>query len=573
MSVPTSPIGTPVMSGITLPPSSVQGFSPNQWSQAIFDNNNYMYAPIGYNGILQLQTNKTSSQQTYSATTAIVNPAVSSQNYYSVLAFNSNGSYLNNQSIVLTSSTSGLNVLPSGIQAPYYMMYLMYVTFNTYDNSGNMYYFVGNSGTVYTPVNYPGNIYKSIMPTNIPTENTIASFSTYSYTVPSVDPDVIDWPNGGLVWNVLGTSGTGYLYFVGMPGNNVSQLTLGSSSANVVTTTFLPVSSTLTLLNLSSWSLITVNNIAFDNNFLTLYALINNEYIVSYPITVASGGINGITLGNPTLLLSGNGINSIYTFGLQTSAASGGSNYLFYGWLNASNSLTVYKYLTSIGPLANPPMNPPMNPVPAFPGTICFVEDTMVTTDQGDIRIDALQPHFHSINKQTILAVTRTRYLDDSLVFFKKHSFSRNVPDRDTTMSLDHKVYYSGRSLTARTFAEHSVGKFVKYDGATLFNVVLEGDTHCMVVHNMLVESLHPDNLAARLILTKWINPCRESILSEINECVENADRERFNALCKQLHSMILEEEGRLAPGNKPWNKSGTTRILSLCENYTYAPS
>jgi hypothetical protein len=69
--------------------------------------------------------------------------------------------------------------------------------------------------------------------------------------------------------------------------------------------------------------------------------------------------------------------------------------------------------------------------------------------------------------------------------------------------------------------AEHLGGTYVKYNGETLFNVLL-GDADGipvageMTVNNMLVETLDPENIIAKVYLSCEEN--REELITALNE-------------------------------------------------------
>jgi len=153
-----------------------------------------------------------------------------------------------------------------------------------------------------------------------------------------------------------------------------------------------------------------------------------------------------------------------------------------------------YDYSTAIWLIPNW-INDPAIPV----APICFTAGTPVTTDQGIIPIDKINPKIHTINNKKIVAITKTTSPDNYLVCFGKHTLGDNIPCQKTIVSKDHLVYNKGKMIKAFEFInKYDNVKKIKYNGETLYNVLLENhDT--ILVNNMICETLHPSNPIAKL--------------------------------------------------------------------------
>jgi len=66
-----------------------------------------------------------------------------------------------------------------------------------------------------------------------------------------------------------------------------------------------------------------------------------------------------------------------------------------------------------------------------------------------------------------------------------------------------------------------------------------------MKVHNMAVETLHPENLVARLYTTPWIAPYRDLLICELNSCIDNYDPLTHKMVRRQLRQ-FLDSYGRV---------------------------
>ena len=166
---------------------------------------------------------------------------------------------------------------------------------------------------------------------------------------------------------------------------------------------------------------------------------------------------------------------------------------------------------------------------------ICFPAGTPIKTDQGLVAIEKINTDFHTIDKQRIVDVTKTKTSDAFLVKFKKHALAKNYPSEDTVMSQKHKVLYKGKMCEAKSFlgAGFKVEK-VSYNGEVLYNVLL--DKHgVMGVNGMVCETLHPEHVIAKLFSkkSKYSVDQREDILSYLDMCRKKNFSRRYRNIIK----------------------------------------
>ncbi len=134
---------------------------------------------------------------------------------------------------------------------------------------------------------------------------------------------------------------------------------------------------------------------------------------------------------------------------------------------------------------------------PAAPAPICFPAGTPVTTDQGNIPIEKLKSHIHTIRGNSIVAITQTRTLKKHIVSIEKDALVKNVPSQTTHISKNHKVFFEGQMVKARDLVdvcEHV--HFIPYNGEILYNVLLKKDGK-MMINNLICETLSPTNIMA----------------------------------------------------------------------------
>jgi hypothetical protein len=160
----------------------------------------------------------------------------------------------------------------------------------------------------------------------------------------------------------------------------------------------------------------------------------------------------------------------------------------------------------------------PNNSVPI--SNICFLAKTPITTDQGVVVIEKIQPELHSIRNQRIVTITKTITNDKYLVCFEKNSIGHNIPCEKTIVSKNHLIFNKGKMIKAKDF----IGKYdniykIKYNGEILYNVLLEKYDK-MVVNNLICETLHPNNMISKLytLLPKYTLEQQYEIIEEYNK-------------------------------------------------------
>ena len=170
---------------------------------------------------------------------------------------------------------------------------------------------------------------------------------------------------------------------------------------------------------------------------------------------------------------------------------------------------------------------------------ICFPEGTPIKTDQGIVNIELLDERTHTIGQKSILHITKTTTMDKYLIRFEKNALGRNVPDKKTIMTKDHQIMFEGRLVPAYRFLDYTDQvKKVKYSGETLYNVLLK-EHGLMNVNNLLCETLHPDNIIAKLYTTNYSDEERSSIVYQMNTALLNNDVLTYKAVVDRLTLML----------------------------------
>ena len=167
--------------------------------------------------------------------------------------------------------------------------------------------------------------------------------------------------------------------------------------------------------------------------------------------------------------------------------------------------------------------------VTIYTTNICFPAGSIVNTDQGKIAIEKLVPYVNTIDNKKIVTVTETYMSDDTIVKIKKNALGKNVPNKDTVISLLHKVFNQGKLIEAYKLANfYKDIKYIPYKGEKLYNVLME-NWEMMKVNNLTVETLHPENVIAKLHNSKLPEDKKLQLLGEISQAVINEDHQKFD--------------------------------------------
>ena len=155
---------------------------------------------------------------------------------------------------------------------------------------------------------------------------------------------------------------------------------------------------------------------------------------------------------------------------------------------------------------------------PIFP--ICFPAGTPILTDQGIVPIQNICSKIHTIDNKKIVAVTKTISTEHTLVCIEKHALGNNIPIKKTFISNFHSILYNNKMVQARHLIKIVNNKKkvykIKYNGEILYNILMEKHKK-MNVNNMIVETLHPENIIAKLYLNNYSKIETLKIIKQIN--------------------------------------------------------
>lgn len=170
---------------------------------------------------------------------------------------------------------------------------------------------------------------------------------------------------------------------------------------------------------------------------------------------------------------------------------------------------------------------------------ICFPAGTLVTTDQGDIPIEKLQPDRHTVRGNQIIAITQTTPIFKYITCIQKDALGMNIPNKDVHISNEHKVFYKGKMTKAVELVEicKNVTK-IPYNGEILYNVLL-GKHDKMMIHNLICETLDPENIMAKICKGKHSMDVKNKIYMELNKIIKTNNIVAYKNVCDYLSKHI----------------------------------
>lgn len=300
-----------------------------------------------------------------------------------------------------------------------------------------------------------------------------------------------------------------------------------------------------------------INNTSYYMNSATGTSQLNSEFtnIVQLKFISQNGGVTTSNVGNTSGKIIWNPIPNVIkgTYsGTIIYSITLSSSIVHLGPLS-ENSFTFtnlqpnkqYNYTVSYS------INPDLETVPGSLSTsgiisgICFIGSTQIATDQGDIEIQNISTKKHTIRGQQIDAITRTEFYGKNLIKIEKDAFMKNVPNKDVVLTTEHQVMYKKRMVRAIDLLNMRVSEKIqkiKYNGEIMYNILMENHG-IMVAQNMIVETLHPENMIAKVYRDLNFNELtlrqKCKIIRELNSVFQEKMNSANNANNSKLWKIV----------------------------------
>jgi hypothetical protein len=108
-------------------------------------------------------------------------------------------------------------------------------------------------------------------------------------------------------------------------------------------------------------------------------------------------------------------------------------------------------------------------------------------------------------------------------------------------MTKEHKVLYKGTMLPAYKFLNISVKiKRVEYSGEIVYNVLME-QYGTMIVNNLICETLHPDNLIAKIYRNRFTDKYNDRVIYIMNDALEKRKYYAYKTIINRIHSATFK--------------------------------
>jgi hypothetical protein len=129
--------------------------------------------------------------------------------------------------------------------------------------------------------------------------------------------------------------------------------------------------------------------------------------------------------------------------------------------------------------------------------TNCFTGEAKLKTDQGLIQIKDVSIK-NTIDNKKIKGISKTIWPMDKIVVIEKHALGHNYPSTKTKVAPTHRFLINETLQPIMNFVNNENIYLTKYKNETLYNVII-GENETMKVNNMVVESLDPNTLIAKV--------------------------------------------------------------------------
>jgi hypothetical protein len=164
----------------------------------------------------------------------------------------------------------------------------------------------------------------------------------------------------------------------------------------------------------------------------------------------------------------------------------------------------------------------------------CFAAGSMVETDQGNIAIERLNTNKHTIGGKKLVAITKSISPDDDLVCIEEGALGENQPSQKTIVSLNHLISFNGEMVKAKNLCKDNENvNYINNDKQILYNVLME-EYDEMKVNNMVTETLHPDNVVARLHRDHTFLE-RKQLISKYNKAIREKDGRALKKINRKI--------------------------------------
>ena len=168
---------------------------------------------------------------------------------------------------------------------------------------------------------------------------------------------------------------------------------------------------------------------------------------------------------------------------------------------------------------------------PGVISNICFKAGTKIVTDQGIVNIERITEQ-NSIRGKKVLLVSKTTNIDDYMVKIEKGALYENVPNADTWLTGEHKVFFNKEMIKSKSLVNGQTIVRENKISEVVYNILLEGENSGkMIANGMISETLSPTSVMVQLLvkLNKLSDKDRERDIIRINKLMTE-EKERMKS-------------------------------------------
>ena len=121
-------------------------------------------------------------------------------------------------------------------------------------------------------------------------------------------------------------------------------------------------------------------------------------------------------------------------------------------------------------------------------------KNTKISTDQGIINIENIDPNKNTINKKKVISIYKIEKYSLKFIKILKNALANNIPNNDIILSPNHKIIIDGNTIEAKTFLMKHLKNnisLVDFNDVILYNIMIE-DFINIRANNLLIQSYIP---------------------------------------------------------------------------------
>jgi len=103
---------------------------------------------------------------------------------------------------------------------------------------------------------------------------------------------------------------------------------------------------------------------------------------------------------------------------------------------------------------------------------ICLHEDTLIKTDQGNIKIKNIKSS-HTIDDCEIIYTIKSPYKPSKLILIKKNALGLNIPEYDIKTTLNHTIVLNNKTVPVYLLLNNKSIRLISNDNSSVYNIIM----------------------------------------------------------------------------------------------------